>query len=365
MAIYHFSAKIIGRSKGKSAVASAAYRSGSKLIDFEDGTIKNYKRKTEVAYSSILLPENAPAEFANRETLWNEVQKVEKNSNAQLARDITLALPVELSVADNIKLVREYCQKHFVDEGMVVDINVHNKTGNPHAHVMLTMRAFNEQGKWLPKERKAYALDNEGNKIPVLDSKGNQKIEKKTGRKLWERVSVPTTNWNDQANAERWREAWATAINEKMQCLAVDHRSYERQGKDQVPTIHVGVSATAMEKRGIATEKGNHNRKVAKANASILARKLELQRIAKEVATLQKSEDMVVVPVKQLLAKIPKDTTYTNLYRVYVNDRNAKVSIPIEISQSLASKQPLTQEQTKLLARIAVATRKKQNQREL
>lgn len=364
MAIYHFSAKIISRSKGKSAVASAAYRSGSKLIDFEDGTTKNYKRKTEVAYSSILLPANAPAEFGTREILWNEVQKVEKNSNAQLAREIELALPAELPMAENVELVREYCQKHFVDEGMVADINIHNKTGNPHAHVMLTMRALNEQGKWLPKERKVYALNEQRDKIPVLDAKGNQKIEKKTGRKLWERVSVPTTNWNDQDNAERWREAWAVAINEKLQCLAVDHRSYARQGKDQVPTIHVGVAANAMEKRGIATEKGNHNRKVAKTNASILACKLELQRIAKEVAALQKSEDMVVVPVKQLLSKIPKDTTYTNLYRVYVNDRNAKVSIPVEISQKLADKQPLNHEQAKLLAQIAVTTRKKQNQRE-
>ena len=131
MAIYHFSAKIISRSNGKSAVASAAYRSGSKLVDFEDGSIKNYKRKTEVAHSEILLPDNAPAEFVNREILWNEVQKVEKNSNAQLAREIEIALPVELSVDDNIELLREYCQKQFVDEGMVADINIHNKTGNP------------------------------------------------------------------------------------------------------------------------------------------------------------------------------------------------------------------------------------------
>lgn len=365
MAIYHFSAKIISRSNGKSAVASAAYRSGSKLVDFEDGSIKNYKRKTEVAHSEILLPDNAPAEFVNREILWNEVQKVEKNSNAQLAREIEIALPVELSVDDNIELLREYCQKQFVDEGMVADINIHNKTGNPHAHVMLTMRAFNEQGKWLPKERKAYALDANGNKIPILDPKGNQKVEKKTGRKLWERISVPTNNWNDQSNAERWREAWATAVNEKLQCQAIDHRSYEKQGIDKVPTIHIGVAAAAMEKRGIATEKGNHNRKVAKANALILAKKLEMQRIANEYNAIRQSEEVVTVPVKQLLTKTPSTSlAYRHLYRIYVNDRKANISIPSGIMQKLDSKQALTKEETNTFTNLAGKARKKQQEME-
>ena len=301
----------------------------------------------------------------NREILWNEVQKVEKNSNAQLAREIEIALPVELSVDDNIELLREYCQKQFVDEGMVADINIHNKTGNPHAHVMLTMRAFNEQGKWLPKERKAYALDANGNKIPILDPKGNQKVEKKTGRKLWERISVPTNNWNDQSNAERWREAWATAVNEKLQCQAIDHRSYEKQGIDKVPTIHIGVAAAAMEKRGIATEKGNHNRKVAKANALILAKKLEMQRIANEYNAIRQSEEVVTVPVKQLLTKTPSTSlAYRHLYRIYVNDRKANISIPSGIMQKLDSKQALTKEETNTFTNLAGKARKKQQEME-
>ena len=365
MAIYHFSAKIISRSNGKSAVASAAYRSGSKLIDFEDGTTKNYKRKTEVAYSAIMLPENAPTEFSNRETLWNEVQKVEKNSNAQLAREIEIALPMELSIEENIALVRQYCQNQFVNKGMIADVNVHNKAGNPHAHIMLTMRALSEQGKWLAKERKTYALDEQGNKIPVLDKNGNQKIEAKTGRKVWERISVPTTDWNNQDKAEVWREAWAQAVNEKLQCLAVDHRSYERQGIEKVPTMHLGVATAAMEKRGIATEKGKHNRKVALANAQILQMKAELAAITKEITELKQSNQLVRVPVKAIINKLPStDIISIKMYRLIVNDKNATLNIPADIVDSLQKKQKLSGNQYRMLLHIVDDGRKQQQRGE-
>ena len=365
MAIYHFSAKIISRSNGKSAVASAAYRSGSKLIDFEDGTIKNYKRKTEVAHSEILLPANAPREYADRETLWNEVQKIEKNSNAQLAREIEIALPVELSVEDNIELVKQYCQNQFVNKGMIADVNVHNKAGNPHAHIMLTMRALSEQGKWLAKERKTYALDEQGNKIPILDKNGNQKIEAKTGRKVWERISVPTTDWNNQDKAEVWREAWAQAVNEKLQCLAVDHRSYERQGIEKVPTMHLGVATAAMEKRGIATEKGNHNRKVALANAQILQKRAELAASAKEIDALRKANQFVIIPVQTLINKVPSTSrSYIHLYRIRVNDRKACVAVPADIAEAITKKQPLTKEQLNTVEAISAIARKQQQRDE-
>lgn len=365
MAIYHFSIKTIGRSNGKSAVAAAAYRSGSKLKDLETGTTKNYTRKSEVAYSEILLPVNAPNEYADRETLWNEVQKIEKNSNARFAREIEIALPKELPLDENIKLIKEFCQKQFVDEGMVADINIHNKAENPHAHVMLTTRSFTKDGKWAAKERKTYALDEQGNKIPVLDKNGNQKIEAKGGRRLWERISVPITDWNNLDKPEKWRAAWADAINEKLQYKAVDHRSYAEQGIDKIPTIHLGVAAAAMEKRGIATEKGNHNRKVALANAQILQKRAELAAVAKEIDALRKANQFVIIPVQTLINKVPSTSrSYIHLYRIRVNDRKACVAVPADIAEAITKKQPLTKEQLNTVEAISAIARKQQQRDE-
>ena len=144
MAIYHCSIKIVSRGKGKSAVAAAAYRAGEKITNEYDGVIHDYTRKGGVIYTNILLPDNAPPAYKNRAVLWNSVEHVEKNKNSQLAREIELALPVELSELQNRALVNAYVKKHFVDKGMCADICIHdNKNGNPHAHILLTMRRLN------------------------------------------------------------------------------------------------------------------------------------------------------------------------------------------------------------------------------
>lgn len=166
MAIYHCSIKIISRGKGKSAVAAAAYRAGEKITNEFDGETHDYTRKGGVVHTEILLPDHAPAAFSDRAVLWNEVEKIEKAKNAQLAREIELALPAELTREQNISLVREYIKKHFVAAGMCADICVHDTGGgNPHAHVMLTMRPFDERGEWGAKQKKEYILDGDGNKI--------------------------------------------------------------------------------------------------------------------------------------------------------------------------------------------------------
>lgn len=272
MAIYHCSIKIISRGKGKSAVAAAAYRAGEKITNDFDGETHDYTRKGGVVHTEILLPDHAPADFSDRAVLWNAVEKIEKAKNAQLARKIELALPAELTREQIISLVREYVKKHFVAAGMCADICVHDTGGgNPHAHVMLTMRPFEESGEWGAKQKKEYILDGDGNKI--YDRKKRQ----------YKCKSVPATDWNDQTKAEEWRAAWAQICNQHLaqngHAERIDHRSYERQGIDQIPTVHLGVAASAMEKRGIRTERGDLNREIEVTNQRLRQLKARISKL--------------------------------------------------------------------------------------
>jgi ATP-dependent exoDNAse (exonuclease V) alpha subunit len=156
MAIYHLSIKIISRGKGKSAVAAAAYRAGEKITNEYDGITHDFTRKSGVAHTTILLPENAPMDYQDRAVLWNAVEKIEKAKNSQLAREIEIALPVELSLLQNKSLVREYVKRNFVEHGMCADVCIHDTgNGNPHAHIMLTMRPISEDGTWGAKSKKS------------------------------------------------------------------------------------------------------------------------------------------------------------------------------------------------------------------
>lgn len=269
MAIYHLSIKVIGRSHGRSAVSAAAYRSGEKLLDHESGILHDYTRKGGVIMSEILLPENAPREYADRENLWNEVHTIEKSANAQLAREIEIALPNEISREDQIQCVREYINDNFINAGMVADWALHDKgDGNPHVHILLTMRQFKPDGTWDVKKRNQYVLDENGNKIPVIDKKtGEQKVEKKTGRKVWQRQTVEVNDWNDQSKAEQWRKAWADCVNTFLSKEQhIEHRSFERQGIDKEPTIHEGYVARQMEAKGKISNRCEENREIRKRN---------------------------------------------------------------------------------------------------
>ena len=225
MAIYHCSIKIISRGKGKSAVAAAAYRSGENLTNEYDGITHDYTRKGGVVHTEILLPDHAPTEYADRAVLWNAVEKIEKAKNAQLAREIEIALPKELTREQGISLVREYVKEQFVNVGMCADIAIHDKEdGNPHAHIMLTIRPIEQDGTWGVKQKKEYILDRDGNKI--YDPK----------KRSYKCKSIPATDWNEQTKAEEWRSAWAEICNRALEqnghAERIDHRSYARQGID-------------------------------------------------------------------------------------------------------------------------------------
>lgn len=295
MSIYHCSIKIIGRSSGRSAIASSAYRSGKKLIDRESGLTHDYTNKTGIIYSEILLPENAPTQYADREILWNEVQKIEKNRNAQLAREVEVALPFELSREQQLEVIRQYIKINFVHAGMCADWALHDKgDGNPHAHIMLTTRQINSDGKWNVKEKKVYKLDEHGKKIPLLDKNGKQKVRIRAGRgeeKLWVRETVQANDWNSHDRIEEWRESWANICNQYLSPEQhIDHRSYIRQGIDLEPTIHEGHIARKIEKAGGVSNRCHENREIMKHRALIIRYQKEFEMVSCQLSQYQKEK---------------------------------------------------------------------------
>lgn len=287
MAIYHMSIKNISRGKGKTAIAAASYRAGTILTDNETGITHNYAKKSEVIYTEIILPEHAPAEYATREILWNEVQKIETQDRARLAREWEVALPNELDLDQSKTLVQDFA-KSLAAEGMCIDVAIHWKDGNHHAHILGTTRPIDKDGKWAPKERKGYKLDAEGNKIPVIDTKtGKQKIGAR-GRKMWQRETVQANNWNKREKIEEWRKRWADCCNKYLaREKQLDHRSYERQGLMQLPTVHEGYAARLMEQRGSASDRCRLNRDIRLYNyITLLHQKLkqELKLLKQEMA---------------------------------------------------------------------------------
>ena len=272
MSIYHCSIKNISRSSGRSAVACAAYRSGEELEDVETGITHDYRKKTGIAFAEIFLCKNAPERFQNREELWNEVEKIEKAADARLAREIKVAIPRELSLEEMKNLVAGYA-KMLTEEGMCVDAAIHLKVGNPHAHLMCTTRKIKADGTWDQKEKKVYALDEFGNKIPVIDQETREQKIGARGRRIWKRVTVAANDLNAKENVEKWRKMWSEHCNAYLEPeQQIDHRSYERQGKkDVIPTIHEGYAAREMEKRGKLAERCEINREIAAANRDIKA----------------------------------------------------------------------------------------------
>ena len=272
--------------------------------------IHDYTRKRGIVHSEILLPPNAPPDFQDRGTLWNSVEQIEKACNSQLARELEVALPIELSREEQVRLVRAYCSSQFVSRGMCADFNIHDTgNGNPHAHILLTMRPMGEQGKWLPKSKKEYVLDENGERIRLPS--GNFKTRK-----------VDLVDWNSQENAEVWRRAWADLANEFLERNnrpeRIDHRSYERQGIDQIPTVHIGVAASQMEKKGIATERGELNRSIKAANRLLRDIKAQIGKLKEWLLDVFKAKESLCAEPPQ-----PKSTDLSTLLFRYLDIQKA------------------------------------------
>jgi hypothetical protein len=330
MAIYHATAKVISRGSPRSTLAVTAYNNRDKAKDETTGLIYDFSKKTDLVYSEVLLCANAPVEYLDRETLWNAVERVE-NGNGQTARTFEISLPRELNLSEHIKLVQDYVRDNFVKDGMCADVAIHDKNdGNPHAHIMLTMRPINSRGEWEHKSTKVYLCKNKlgeekaftakewqgvknewAKQLPYFKdgNKKNKKIylsefeardEKYSDYKRVKGVNDPKNinelrnpvleQWNSEETFLKWREDWAVKVNAKLEKKSlpdrIDHRSYEAQGIDKIPTIHMGATASHFERNGIRTDKGDINRDVRERNGLIEVLKAELAEITAEINLL-------------------------------------------------------------------------------
>lgn len=260
MAIYHFSAKVISRANGSSAVASAAYRSGARLFDERLERHHDFSNKADVVHSEVLLPDGAPARLADRTTLWNEVEAGEKRKDAQLAREIEFAIPREMNQAQGIALARDFVTAQFVRRGMVADLNVHwdkaeDGSPKPHAHVMLAMRDVGPEG---------------------------------FGKK--------NRDWNATELLQHWREAWGEHVNERMAALGlearIDHRSYADQGIDLEPQHKIGPAAVRRPGQGLEAERIEDHARIARENGDriIADSRVALDAITRQQATFTRRD---------------------------------------------------------------------------
>ena len=278
----HTHVDIVTRSKGASVIAKAAYNARDKLNDEHYGKVHDYSKKEDLVFSKIFLPEHISKEFSDREYLWNSVEKIEKSKNSQLARNLLFTLPRELNEEDRIKLISEFIEENFTSKGMIADCNIHNPLASdneeqPHAHILLTLREIDKQGKWKPKCRKEYILDENGEKIKLKS--GNYKSRK-----------VNLNDWNEPDKAKEWRENFSKKANEYLEkngiVKRIDPRTFEDQGREELPQIHLGTASYQMEKKGIKTERGNHNRKIIAFNLEFKKLKEELSKLTFWIGSL-------------------------------------------------------------------------------
>ena len=314
----HNEITIVQRSQRQSAVAAAAYQSGEKLFCEYDQQVKHYPEKRGIVHNEILLPANAPRSYADRNTLWNAAEAVEKQWNSQLARRWVLTIPREIPPDQYAALVRDFCNQQFVSKGMCVDFAIHDTdSDNPHCHIMLTMRPLDECGTWTAKSKKEYDLDENGERIRLPS--GRYKTHK-----------VDLTGWNDKGNTLLWRKAWADFTNDFLERNGsperIDHRSNAERGIDEIPTVHMGVAACQMEKKGIATEKGELNRNIQKANRLIREIRAQVGKLkewlselfkARETALEQppKSPDLASLLMKYLSVQREKSRKYSQSWQ--------------------------------------------------
>ena len=306
MAIYHMQAKIVSRGKGRSAVAASAYMSCSSVTNEYDGVHHDYTRKKGLVWEQVFLPENAPVEWQDRAILWNAVEDAEKSKDSRLAREFVVALPRELNADQQIALLTEYIQQQFVADGMCADVGIHDPDTpghNPHAHILLTIRPLDDHGKWQYKTEKEYLCirgdeergftaseflqaQNEGweKQYPYLvgkkkvymttadgEAQGLKRASKHPKSTTYGRQNPITERWNSESQLILWRSAWADIVNLHLERVGsterVDHRNHAERGLDEQPTIHEGVAARAMEKKGIISDRCELNRQIKADNA--------------------------------------------------------------------------------------------------
>ena len=317
MAIYHLEAKIVSRGTGRSVVAAAAYMGCDVITNEYDGITHDYTRKGGLTWEHIFLPAQAPPEWHDRGTLWNAVENAEKAKDSRLARELIAALPVELPAEEWKTILTDYVTEQFVSDGMCADVAIHDTDGhNPHAHILLTVRPLNQDGTWQYKTQKEYLCVRNGEErgytaqeflqaqrdgwekqypykkdgkkvfLPLSKAAGLERVSKQPKNTAYGRKNPVTARWNSKEQLETWRSAWSGVVNRHLekaqQPERIDHRSFADQGIELKPTIHEGVTARVLERKGIVSDRCELNRQIKADN--VLIRKLkELLSVVKDV----------------------------------------------------------------------------------
>ena len=321
MAIYHLEAKVVSRGAGRSAVAASAYLSCSRLYNDYDGIQHDYTKKQGLVWQKVFLPEYAPQEWQDRKKLWNAVEEVETAKDSRLAREFVVALPIELSREEQIELLQEFIQEQFLSDGMCADAAIHDTDGhNPHAHILLTVRPLDKQGKWQYKTEKEYlcmknseergftaaefrAAQNEGweKQYPykvgkkkvymtpsAAEAQGLVRADKHPKSTRYGRQNPISEHWNSEEQLVTWRAAWADMSNRHLERAGreerIDHRSNAARGIDEIPTIHEGAAAQALERRGIISDRCELNRQIKADNTLLRELRAEVKKLAALVA---------------------------------------------------------------------------------
>ncbi|MBR4539894.1 MAG: MobA/MobL family protein [Clostridia bacterium] len=358
MAIYHNEVKIITRGEGRSACAAAAYIGCAAIYNDYDGIRHDYTKKQGLVWDQVFLPLMAPVEWQDKEKLWNAVEAAEKSKDSRLAREMILALPIELGKNEWMNIMTEYIQEYFVSDGMCAQVAIHDMDGtNPHAHVLLTVRPLNQDGTWQNKTEKEYLCIRNGEEKGFTASEykmaqtdgwekqypylvGKKKVymapsaaetqsfvraSKNPKSTKFGRQNPITERWNSEEQLEKWRAAWADVVNRHLEKAdhdeRIDHRSNAARGIDEQPTIHEGTTARILEKEGGISERCELNRQIRKDNALLhklkewveklmQAAKPTIEGIAREMETIRKNVIVFIYGKLHNRAKLEQDEAY-------------------------------------------------------
>ena len=321
MAIYHLEAKAVSRGSGRSAVAAAAYMSCSEIHNEYDGVTHDFTRKRGLVWQQVFLPKNAPPEWKDRSVLWNAVEAAEKSKDSRLARELVVALPIELDKMQWIKLLTEYIRKYFAADGMCADVAIHDTDGhNPHAHILLTVRPLDNKGKWQNKTEKEYLCVKNGEEkgstaaeflqakeqgwekqyqyfvgkkkvyMPPSEAEkhGYVRVNKYPKSTRFGRQNPIAERWNSDEQLVVWREQWARITNKFLDeanrtDAHIDHRSHAARGLDEQPTIHEGYVARTIERKGFVADRCEINRQIKADNALLRELKAAMRKISQTI----------------------------------------------------------------------------------
>lgn len=305
LAIYHCHISNVSRAKGSSSCATASYITGEKIYEERVGKTYNYGRNERIVHYEMM----SIFEFENVADLFNSIENYEKANNSRTAKKIEVALPRELDLENQIEIVKNYVQKNLVDKGYPCTFAIHeDKEGkNPHAHILVANRQISADGKWQAKSKMEYVLDEDGNRVPIIDKKtGKQKVDKQN-RKKWKRIDVNKNLLDKKEFLLQLREMWAIECNKYLdKDNQIDHRSYKEQGIMQIPTRHIGVVQQAMKKKNkvLDFDKTEINKIIKEDNKTL--RMIHEQRML-VLLELENSKEEKEEEKESLLEKAPQE----------------------------------------------------------